>query len=334
MSFVAEVASTVPNGEAYAFHPISAFRSCLRILKSVSGEITLPDELKLELVCPSLPHIPISTCFTQEFLDFVLKERDNTKFDAGQLFNSCGPIEAKFLDMLQKLASDGGSRPWAVGPLNPIIGIDCPSRSSHPCMNWLDKQPAGSVVYVSFGTMSPLSEDQIEQLAVGLKRCNHRFLWVVREADSGDVFSGHGDSYRLPKGYDEEVKGKGLVVKDWAPQTEILAHKATGGFMSHCGWNSCVESLTAGVPIAAWPMASDQPWNAFLVTGVLEVGLPVRDWSRWDKLVTAEEIELAVNKLMGPDEGVEIRNRAHQLGASIRAAPRTDLDSFISHISR
>lgn len=92
---------------------------------------------------------------------------------------------------------------------------------------------------------------------------------MSRDADRGNFFAGDVKSAGLPEGYEERIKDVGLVVRDWAPQLEILAHPSTGGFMTHCGWNSCLESITMGVPIAAWLMHSDQPKNAYLVTEIL-----------------------------------------------------------------
>ncbi|KAL2940928.1 Zeatin O-glucosyltransferase [Bienertia sinuspersici] len=121
------------------------------------------------------------------------------------------------------------------------------------------------------------------------------------KADSNDVFAEDNggkmkDQPQLPQGYEEKVKNKGIVVRDWAPQIEILAHKSVGGFMSHCGWNSCIESLSMGVPIVAWPMHSDQPRNAVLVTEVLKVGVVVRDWARRSELVMSNSIEKCSEK--------------------------------------
>ena len=104
---------------------------------------------------------------------------------------------------------------------------------------------------------------------MGLEQSEQKFIWVSRDADKGDIFAGNVErAEALPEGYEERVKEVGLVVRDWAPQLEILAHQSTGWFMSPCGWNSCLESITVGVPIAAWPMHSDQPKNAVLVTDI------------------------------------------------------------------
>nr|GMD39810.1 zeatin O-xylosyltransferase-like [Ipomoea batatas] len=156
----------------------------------------------------------------------------------------------------------------------------------------------------------------------------------------GNIFSGESRRIELPEGFEERVKGVGLVVRDWAPQPEILAHPATGGFMSHCGWNSCMESITLGVPIAAWPMHSDQPSNSFLVARILKTGLIVREWGERHEVVKSSGIENVVRRLMASEEGDEIRKRAQELGETIRKSAqeggtsRMELDSFIAHITR
>uniref|UniRef100_M1DFL2 Glucosyltransferase n=1 Tax=Solanum tuberosum TaxID=4113 RepID=M1DFL2_SOLTU len=175
---------------------------------------------------------------------------------------------------------------------------------------------------------------------MGLEQSKQKFIWVLRDADRGDIFKGEDRRVELPEGFEERLKDVGLVVREWAPQPEILAHSSTGGFMSHCGWNSCIESITMGVPIAAWPMHSDQPRNGFLVTEVLKIGLIVREWEKREELVNASTIENVVRKLMASEEGNVIRKRAEELGEAVRQSTekggtsRIELDSFIAHITR
>ena len=108
---------------------------------------------------------------------------------------------------------------------------------------------------------------------------------MLRDADKGDIFDGSEAKWNeFSNEFEERVEGMGLVVRDWAPQLEILSHTSTGGFMSHCGWNSCLESITMGVPIAAWPMHSDQARNSVLITKVLRIGLVVKDWAQRNAL--------------------------------------------------
>ncbi|CAH1418421.1 unnamed protein product [Lactuca virosa] len=207
-------------------------------------------------------------------------------------------------------------------------------------LEWLDKQAQDSVIYVSFGTTTSLSDDEIRELANGLEKSKQKFIWVIRDADKGDIFNGEVRRVELPKGFEERLQEKGLVVREWAPQLEILSHPSTGGFMSHCGWNSSMESITMGVPMATWPMHSDQPRNAVLVTEVLKTGISVRDWELRGELVTSSTIETSIRKLMASDEGDAIRKRAAKLGDDVRRSvekggvTRMEIDSFIAHITR
>lgn len=140
--------------------------------------------------------------------------------------------------------------------------------------------------------------------------------------------------------YEERIKERGMIVRDWAPQLEILGHASTGGFMSHCGWNSCMESISTGVPIVTWPMHSDQPKNAALLTKVLKIGVELKDWSHWEEMVASTMVEKAVRKLMGSEEGNEIRKRAQELGIAVRESVKEggstckELQSFLAHITR
>ncbi|OIW06407.1 hypothetical protein TanjilG_16819 [Lupinus angustifolius] len=173
------------------------------------------------------------------------------------------------------------------------------------------------------------------------KQSKQKFIWVIRDADKGDIFNEDNViRHELPKGFEERVEGMGLVIRDWAPQLEILSHPSTGGFMSHCGWNSCIESITMGVPIAAWPIHSDQPWNSVFITQVLKIGFGVKDWAQRNELVTASDIEKVVRKLMETKEGEEMRQRVTNLKDAVHKSMNgggvssVEIDSFIAHITR
>ncbi|KAL8218267.1 hypothetical protein R6Q57_021640 [Mikania cordata] len=229
---------------------------------------------------------------------------------------------------------------YALGPFNPVETAHDPSHKRHQLFDWLDQQPPKSVLYVSFGTTTSISNEQVQEIALGLEKSKQRFIWVLRDADRGDIFSGEVRKIELPEGFEERVGENGLVVMDWVPQLEILGHRCTGGFMSHCGWNSCMESLTMGVPVAAWPMHSDQPRNAMLMTRVLKVGMYVRDWSERKGLVSSTVVEGVVRRLMASEEGEEMRRRAAELGDSVRRSmvdggvTRRELDSFVAYVLR
>lgn len=207
-------------------------------------------------------------------------------------------------------------------------------------MDWLDKQAPRSVIYVSFGTTTSFRDEDVKEIAIGLEESKQKFIWVLRDADKADIFAGEGRRIELPQGFEERVREYGMVVRDWAPQVEILSHGSTGGFMSHCGWNSCFESLTMGVPIAAWPMHSDQPINAVFLTEILRTGLIVREWKKREELVRASVIKNAVERLIASEEGGEIRRRAEELSAALKKSMEEggecskEMETFIAHITR
>ncbi|KAM3339609.1 hypothetical protein P3S68_029478 [Capsicum galapagoense] len=276
----------------------------------------------------------MESCFTQEFLEFnIVQTKYREMINSGDLYNSCYEIEGLYLDLLAKEKS-AGNKQWAIGPLNPVKLFDRRDQiKPHECIEWLDDQEPNSVIFVSFGTTTSLSDEEIQELAMGLERSEQKFIWVLREADKGDIFTGESRKVELPDGYEERVGERGLIVRDWAPQLEILGHVSTGGFMSHCRWNSCMESISMGVPIAAWPMHSDQPRNAFLITEVLKIGLVLKDWEKRDELVSSVAVAECVKRLMDSDE---VRQRAMELSKAIVDAGGNgkEMDSFIAHITR
>jgi cis-zeatin O-glucosyltransferase len=191
-------------------------------------------------------------------------------------------------------------------------------------MDWLDKQPVSSVLYVSFGTMSSLPGKQIEELAAALQSSGQRFIWVLRDADRADIFAEaggeNGRHASLLSKFRKRTDGTGLVITGWAPQLEILAHGATAAFMSHCGWNSTTESLSHGKPILAWPMHSDQPWDAELLCKYLKVGLLVRPWEKHSEVVPSAAIQEVIEEAMVSANGMVVRHRAKVLGEAVRAS--------------
>ncbi|KAL0383519.1 UNVERIFIED_CONTAM: Zeatin O-glucosyltransferase [Sesamum calycinum] len=337
MSSVVQDVFSIPNAESYIFHSISAFSVFWYFWEG--QEKPFPVEEDLEKQVPSL-----DDCFTPEFMEFIVAERKYMGSCSGNLYNACRVVEGRFINLIEKLTGNENKKHWAIGPFNPLEPTGKrPDGPRHECLKWLDKQEPKSVLLVSFGTTTSLPDEQIKELATGLEESEVKFIWVLRDADRGDITAGDEGTMRkaeLPKGFEERVKERGIVVRDWAPQLEILGHVATGGFMSHCGWNSCMESISMGVPIAAWPMHSDQPRNAVLMTEVLKIGLVVKDWARRNETVMASTISRALERLMGSGEGEEIRQRAEELQGAVRRAvadggiTRLEMDSFVAHITR
>ncbi|KAF2296194.1 hypothetical protein GH714_036678 [Hevea brasiliensis] len=157
------------------------------------------------------------------------------------------------------------------------------------CITWLDNQPSQSVLYVSFGSSTIMTRDQLMEFWYGLVNSKKKFLWVIRPEA---VINEDGDNLgEIPEELQEGGKERGYVVK-WAPQEEVLAHKAIGGFLTHSGWNSTLESIAAGVPMICWPYFGDQQVNSRYVSEIWKLGLDMKD------VCDRRVVEKMVNDLM------------------------------------
>ncbi|XP_010272750.1 PREDICTED: UDP-glycosyltransferase 71A15-like [Nelumbo nucifera] len=203
-------------------------------------------------------------------------------------------------------------------------------------MKWLDNQPSSSVVFLCFGSLGAFNEAQMKEIAVGLERSGHGFLWSVRrpaETEAGTVsdYTNLEVEEVLPDGFLDRTAGRGLVC-GWAPQVEILGHRATGDFVSHCGWNSTLESLWFGVAMLAWPVYAEQKVNASVL--VKEMGLAVdvgclkRTETDGGDVVTAEDVERGIVSVM--DSNNVVRERVGEMKEKSRKAETDGGCSFAS----
>ncbi|XP_057743503.1 hydroquinone glucosyltransferase-like [Arachis stenosperma] len=212
-----------------------------------------------------------------------------------------------------------------VYPIGPIIQSETSNEVNKlECLTWLDNQPPGSVLYISFGSGGTLSQEQLNEIAFGLELSGHKFLWVVRAPSNfgGSAYLSQQKEdplHYLPSGFVERTKGQGLVIPSWAPQIEILGHGSIGAFLSHCGWNSTLESVSHGVPVIAWPLFAEQRMNAVLLKDVLKVA--VRPEANEDGIVKREEVARVVKGIMEEnEEGLEMRKRIKELSDAAAAA--------------
>ena len=191
-----------------------------------------------------------------------------------------GPIMSKLGSRLTKI--------YTIGPLHALLKsrIQEDSAESSPpesnncvlskedrsCMTWLGSQPSRSVLYVSFGSFIKLSGDQILEFWHGIVNSGKGFLWVIRS----DLIDGESGVGPVPAELDQGTKERGCIVS-WAPQEEVLAHQAIGGFLTHSGWNSTLESMVAGVPMICWPQVGDQQVNSRCVSEIWKIGFDMKD---------------------------------------------------------
>ncbi|KAI3469939.1 hypothetical protein Pfo_026602 [Paulownia fortunei] len=251
---------------------------------------------------------------TDEAYKFSLEKCKKYQLAEGIIVSSFWNLEPGAFKALK----DEGWCKVPVYPVGPMIQTGSGSSSRLDCLKWLDKQPLGSVLYVSFGSGGTLSHQQLIELAVGLEMSEQRFLWVVKSPDekasNAAFFSVESvtDPFNfLPQGFFERTKIKGVVVSSWAPQTQVLSHRATGGFLTHCGWNSCLDAIVHGVPLIAWPLFAEQQMNAAFFTNGLKVSSRVE--ANESGIVDRKQIAKLVQDLIGGQEGKELGNRMRVL---------------------
>ncbi|KAF5801304.1 putative hydroquinone glucosyltransferase [Helianthus annuus] len=245
---------------------------------------------------------------------WVLHNAKRYRMAEGIAVNSFKELEG---GALKALLEDQPGKP-RVYPVGPLVQAGSSSDvDGSGCLRWLDGQPCGSVLYISFGSGGTLSSNQLNELALGLELSEQRFIWVVRSPNdkpNATYFNSHGHEDPLgflPKGFLERTKGIGFVVPSWAPQAQILSHSSTGGFLTHCGWNSILETVVHGVPVIAWPLYAEQRMNAVSLTEGIKVAL--RPKVDENGIVSRVEIARVVKGLIEGEEGKPIRSRIREL---------------------
>ncbi|XP_068654927.1 gallate 1-beta-glucosyltransferase-like [Aristolochia californica] len=178
------------------------------------------------------------------------------------------------------------------------------------CLDWLGAQSPSSLVYISFGSYLQRSQAQMEEIAWALRRSRRPFLWVVKKLEKGI-------SAELPEEFLVETRGQGKVV-NWAPQVEVLSHSSIGCFLTHCGWNSSLETITSGVPVVAFPELGDQVTNAMLLEEVYKIG--VRLSRGKDGVVGREEVERRVEEVLSEPRRSELKKNALRWREAARRA--------------
>lgn len=262
-------------------------------IKNPSVSIKLPG-LPL-LSARDLPSFLLDTCPSSyalmlSFFEEQFKELDVETNPTTILVNSFEALEPEALRAVENLNM------ISIGPLIPSAFLDGKDptdnsfgghifQPSNNCVEWLDSKQENSVVYVSFGSLCVLPKKQMEEIARALLDCGFPFLWVIKEKEE-------------ELNCREELEEKGKIVK-WCSQLEILSHPSLGCFLTHCGWNSTIESLVSGVPLVVFPQWADQMTNAKLVEDVWKIGVRVDHKLNQDGIVIGEDIRNCLEVVMG-----------------------------------
>ncbi|KAI6672091.1 hypothetical protein NL676_006976 [Syzygium grande] len=292
---------------------------------NVPSILAMPDSDPIELPKLSVPFAfykfdisDLERCKDPDdpFLHIISEIGETDANSAGVIVNSFEELEGDYVAALETFYCQG-ARAWCIGPalLYNQNQIERPvgSKQADPpqsYIKWLvERVETSGVIYVSFGTQAHLSDLQMDNIAHGLEMAGYPFIWAVKSA-----------TWVLPDNrWEDRLKGRGLVVHDWVDRRRILSHLAIGGFSSHCGWNSVLESLSEEVPILAWPTGNDQPLNAKLVVMGLGAGVMVREGGVGG-IIASEVIRDGVKELMGGERVRQARDRAREIGRLARQA--------------
>ncbi|VAH20550.1 UDP-glycosyltransferase 87A2-like [Triticum dicoccoides] len=276
----------------------------LKSIRLTDLEPTHSDKIRLDKILEAYPYVRKAQCV---------------------IFTSFYELESNAIDFLRQ---ELPCPVFAVGPCIPFMSLQenqADSEEEQGYKTWLDTQPASSVLYVSLGSFLSVSSAQLDEIAIGLAQSKVRFLWVLRDACSR---------------VQDLIRGGDGVVVPWCDQLKVLCHPSLGGFFTHCGMNSTLEALYAGVPMLTLPIAFDQPINSRLIVDEWKVGYSLKEKARADGVIGREEIAETVKRLMnrrGDGEGT--RRRASLLKEASRAAVEVggssdrDMASFINYIS-
>ncbi|PON31767.1 UDP-glucuronosyl/UDP-glucosyltransferase [Parasponia andersonii] len=322
-----------------SFHGVCCF--CLLCLHNVRSSKVL-DHVDSEteyFIVPDLPdQIEVTKAQLPVLLTSNLKEFHDQMIEAeigsyGAIINSFEELEPAYIRDYKKVRKD---KIWCIGPASLCNKDDLDkaqrgnksSVDEYQCLKWLDSWKPSSVVYVCLGSLCNLVYSQLIELGLGLEASNRPFIWVIR---GGTSMSEELVKWLKEDGFEERTKGRGMVILGWAPQVLLLSHPAVGAFLTHCGWNSTLEGVCAGVPMVTWPLFADQFLNEKLVAQILNVAISLGSeaTSKWGEeeqeqvgiKVKTDTIKCVLERVLDEgEESKERRERARKLGEIAKRA--------------
>ncbi|XP_056160770.1 gallate 1-beta-glucosyltransferase 84A24 [Syzygium oleosum] len=251
------------------------------------------------------------------------------------LMDTFQELELEIIEYMSKISPIKTVGPLFKNPKAPNANVRGDFMKADDCIGWLDSKPAGSVVYVSFGSVVYLQQDQWDEIAYGLLNSGVNFLWVMKppHKDSGYTV------LTLPEGFLEKAGDKGKVVQ-WSPQEQVLAHPAVAAFVTHCGWNSSMEALASGMPVVAFPQWGDQVTDAKYLVDVFKVGVRMCRGEAEDKLITRDVVEKCLLEATVGEKAAEMKRNALKWKAAAEAAVAEggssdrNIQAFVDEVKR
>lgn len=251
-------------------------------------------------------------------INFVIQETERAKRASAIVLNTSQELEPDVIDSLSSILPPI----YAIGPLhvlqNQVVDDEILKvmgsnlwKEEPECLEWLDMKEPNSVVYVNFGSITVMTRDQMVEFAWGLANSKQEFLWIIRP----DLVT--GESAVLPPEFVEETKNRGFLA-GWCPQEQVLNHPAVGGFLTHNGWNSTLESISSGVPMISWPFFAEQQTNCWFCWSQWGIGMEINND------VKRDEVEKLVTELMVGGKGKEMKKKAMEWKKVVREATQPD----------
>ncbi|XVF01553.1 hypothetical protein REPUB_Repub04eG0099000 [Reevesia pubescens] len=254
--------------------------------------------------------------------NYNLQSVNNARKAAAVILNTFDDLEQEVLDAIKTKYT----KVYTIGPLSMLHQQLCPTnldsigsnlwKEDTQCLAWLDKRKFRSVVYINYGSLITMTPEQLREFAWGLADSKYPFLWVIR----ADLVNG-GEEILSNKEFVEAISDRGLLV-GWCPQERVLSHPSIGGFLTHCGWNSTLESMCEGVPLICWPFFADQQMNCLYSCKKWSIGMEI------ESDVTRETVEALVRELMEGVKGQHLRQKAVDWKKKAELATSPDGSSY------
>lgn len=335
----------------YVFQTVSCFTLyCSHTL----NQTKIQESLVLDSDSFLIPNVPHKIEFTKAQLPFDSRKQssqDHMKgmmdkikksqdLARGTLINTFEELEPWYVDSYKKVVNNV----FCVGPaslcnkkLDEMVdrGNKASIDEHSNCLDWLDSMNPKSVIYACFGSLCHISFSQMKEIGLGLESSNVPFIWIIR----GLNFTLEVEKWLRDENFEEKVKGRGMIIRGWAPQVLILSHPSVGGFLTHCGWNSTLEGISCGVPMITFPMFAEQFYNEKFIANVLKIGVRVGvevSTNPWNEekngvLVSKDQVKNAIDQLMDKGlEGEERRKRAKELAHFSKAAIQEEGSSYLN----
>ncbi|EOX98750.1 UDP-glycosyltransferase 85A1 [Theobroma cacao] len=254
--------------------------------------------------------------------NYLLKEVERAYKASAIVLNTFDSLEQDVLDALSGVLLPPV---YSIGPLHLLVdwirddeSEDINSnlwKEQTECIEWLNSKEPNSVVYVNYGSITVMTPEQLIEFAWGLANSQRQFLWIIRP----DLVA--GETAILPPDFVSETKDRGMLAS-WCPQEQVLKHPSIGGFLSHMGWNSTLESLCCGVPMVCWPFFAEQQLNCRFACRNWGIGMEI------DTNVKREDVEKLVRELLEGEKGMEMKTKAMEWKREAEEAIRPGGSSF------